>query len=72
MKRIIAITALLLIAAATYITLSGSWIAPRVNKWQASITGENNYYPALTIFILAIPPLLLLLGIRWIWDKKVS
>jgi hypothetical protein len=71
MNRLFGLTAILILAASTFITLSGTWIAPAISRWQADIMGDGQYFPALTIFVLAIPPLLLLLLIkRWTLSRK--
>jgi hypothetical protein len=64
MNRFFGLTSLLILVASTFITLSGTWIAPDISRWQASLMGDGQYFPALTIFLLAIPPLLLLLLIK--------
>jgi hypothetical protein len=65
-KIILVILPLVVIAGSVYITLTGSWISPDINKWQSGILGDNTYFPVFTIFILALPPLLLLAFIKWI------
>ncbi|GEM_PF-5021310 len=69
MKKFLAISPIILLAVATYLTFSNSWIVPDINRWQAGIIGENKYYPAFTICILVLPPLLVLLVIKW-WSEK--
>lgn len=49
---------------AAYVTFSHHPIAVKLNVWQTKMTGDNTYFPALTIFIIALPPLLLLLMIK--------
>ncbi len=71
MKKAIPVFAFAILAAATAVTLSNSWIVPGINLWQTKLVGDNSYFPALTIFILALPPLLLLLAIKW-WVQKRS
>jgi hypothetical protein len=54
-----------LLVAATYLTFSQHPIANSISSWQSNLVGEENkYYPALTICLLALPPLLLLLPIK--------
>jgi hypothetical protein len=72
MKKFFAILPFIIIAASTYFTLTGSWITPGINRWQAKIMGDNKFYPALTIFILALPPLLLLLAIKLLTNNSSS
>lgn len=70
MKKLITVLALLILVAATYCTLSESWIAPRINAWQAKIMGDNDFFPALTIFIMALPPLLVLAAIKLLLQRS--
>lgn len=44
--------------AAVACTLSGAWIVPQINQWQASITGDNKYFPVLTVAVLLLPALI--------------
>jgi hypothetical protein len=67
-----------LLIAATYLTFSQHPIANSISKWQSDLVGEKNkYYPALTICLLALPPLLILLPVkifilRMIKSKKIK
>jgi len=70
MSRFIAISPIILLAFATYLTFSNSWVVPDINRWQAGLMGDNKYFPALTIFILVLPPLLVLLVLKWWMQKK--
>ena len=70
MKKFIALLPFVLLALATYLTFSNSWIVPAINRWQAGLMGHNKYFPALTIFILVLPPLLVLLVVKWWLQKK--
>ncbi|MBL7731703.1 MAG: hypothetical protein JNM88_11040 [Chitinophagaceae bacterium] len=70
MKKVFAFLGLGTLVAATAITFSNSWIAPDINRWQMRITGEPSYYPALTIFILVLPPLIVLVPLKYWWDRK--
>ena len=70
MKKLLAILPFIVIAVSTFITFSGSWVIPEINSWQARVLGDNMYFPALTVFILALPPLLLLLIIKLAIKKK--
>lgn len=69
-KKIFSVLPFAILAAACYITLSNSWIAPSINKWQAGMMGDNKYFPVLTIFILSLPPLLLLFLAKWLTTRK--
>ncbi len=53
-----------LLVAAAYLTLSHHNVAVKINLWQAKVMGDNKYFPVLTIFLLALPPLLLLLLVK--------
>jgi len=61
----------LLIAAAS-LTFAGHPYTITVNSWQAKIMGDNEYFPVLTIFLLALPPLLALLLIKLIVLKLIK
>jgi hypothetical protein len=69
MKKIFFILALAILGTAAFMAKSDFWIVPDINRWQATITGDNKYFPALTVFILALPPLLLLAGIKKLSDR---
>lgn len=54
-----------LLVAATYLTFSQHPIANSISRWQSKlINDKNNYYPALTICLLALPPLIILLLVK--------
>lgn len=72
MKKVVPFLPFIIIGISTWLTLTGRWIVPSVNQWQADIMGDNKYFPALTIFILALPPLLLLVVIKKGWQKRSS
>ncbi len=72
MKKFLAVSPLILLCLATYLTFSNSWIVPGINRWQAGLMGDNKYFPALSIFILILPPLLVLLVIKWWLQKKTG
>jgi hypothetical protein len=63
-NKIFGTIAILILTAATYCTFSNTWPAPEVNQWQAKMMGDTKYFPALTIFIMALPPLFVLLIIK--------
>jgi hypothetical protein len=69
-KKIIAVLPLVILAISTWLTLTNRWVVPAINEWQASMMGDNKYFPVLTIFVLALPPLLVLLLIKKRMDKK--
>lgn len=64
MNKIFGTIAILIFIAATYCTFSNTWPAAELNQWQAKMMGDNKYFPALTIFIMALPPLFVLLIIK--------
>ncbi|MCX6320141.1 MAG: hypothetical protein NTW29_22870 [Bacteroidetes bacterium] len=70
MKTSFLIIAILIIGICTWLTLTDRWIAPAINNWQASITGDGSYFPKLTIIILAVPPLAMMAIWKRIQDKK--
>jgi hypothetical protein len=53
-----------LFIAATYLTFTFHPFAVTINIWQVKMMGHNKYFPVLTIFLLAFPPLLVLLAIK--------
>jgi hypothetical protein len=53
-----------LLIVATYLTFSQHPLANSISSWQVTFLNDNTYFPALTIFLLALPPLLLLLVIK--------
>jgi hypothetical protein len=58
--------------AATYLTFSHHPLANHIRLWQAGLMNEKNkYFPALTIFLLDLPPLLLLLPVKIIILKSI-
>ena len=70
MNKIFGTLAFAILIVATWFTLSHQPIANKINAWQAGMMGDNKFFPSLTIFILALPPLLLLLGIKFMLLKK--
>jgi hypothetical protein len=58
--------AVILLIMATYLTLTHHHFAVTINMWQVKLTGDNKYFPVLTILLLALPPLLLLLLVKLI------
>jgi hypothetical protein len=53
-----------LLIAAAYLTFTQHHFAIAINLWQAKLMGDNKYFPVLTVFLLALPPLVLLLLIK--------
>jgi hypothetical protein len=72
MNKISGTLAFVILIAATWLTISHHPITDKINAWQAGMMGNNKFFPALTIFILALPPLLLLLGIKFIILKRIK
>lgn len=51
-----------ILIVATWLTFSGHPLATQVNRWQMKqMQNSHDYFPVLTIFVLALPPLLVLL-----------
>lgn len=65
MNRFFAYAAILILALSTYIGLSGHRLGMAINRWQASFLGDGSYFPALTIFAVAIPALLILALVKY-------
>lgn len=59
-----------ILLVAMWLALSQLWIAKNINRWQLQVMDGNNFYPFLTAAIIAIPPLLILLGIKKAMLKK--
>jgi hypothetical protein len=72
MNKIFGTLAFAILLVATWLTVSHHPITDKINAWQADMMGDNKFFPALTIFILALPPLLLLLGVRFILLKRLK
>jgi hypothetical protein len=72
MRKLIAVSPILILCFTTWLTLTNRWIVPSVNEWQADVMGDNKYFPALTGFILALPLLLVVLLIKKQTGKKSS
>jgi hypothetical protein len=72
MNKLFGTLAFTILIAATWLTLSHHPITGKINTWQAGMMGENKFFPALTIFILALPPLILLLGVKFIVLKRIK
>lgn len=70
MKNIIKVAPFLVLAVCTWLTFTNSWIVPDINHWQAKLFGDNKFYPALTIFIISLPPLLLLALLKFFLLRK--
>ena len=70
MKTFSLLFAIAVIGTAAFLARSDYWIVPSINRWQAKQLGDQQYFPAFTVFILAIPPLLLLALVHWCWRKK--
>ncbi|GEM_PF-1469539 len=61
--------ALGILIAAVYLTFSHHPLAYVVSKWQSGMMGRDEYFPALTIFLLAIPALLVLMVVKLLLAK---
>ena len=67
---VIAIFAILI--AGTYLGLTGQWIAADINRWQMRVMNDHKYFPALTAFIIAIPPMVALLPLKIIIKRRLK
>ncbi len=72
LNKIFGTAAIIVLSIAVWITLSGQPITQKINAWQANVMGDNKYFPTLTIFLLALPPLLVLLLVKRYLLKKVK
>lgn len=72
LNKIFGTAAIVVLSIAVWITLSGQPIAQKINAWQANMMGDNKYFPTLTIFLLVLPPLLVLLPVKGYLLKKVK
>jgi len=70
MNKIFGTLAFTILIAATWLTLSHQPITDKINLWQAQMMGDNKFFPVMTIFVLVLPLLLLLLGIKVILKKR--
>ncbi len=69
MKKIFFGLAMAILVISAFLAKSNFWIVPSINNWQADLLGENKYFPVLTVFILALPVLLLLAVIKLLSDR---
>lgn len=69
MNTVFGSIALGILVAATYLTFSHHPLANIVNKWQSGMIGSEEYFPALTIFLLTIPALLVLMVVKLLLVK---
>lgn len=70
LDNVFSLLAILTLIAATYLAFSSNPIASIINYWQTKLNGDNKYYPSLTVFLIAIPPLIVLLFVKSILKKK--
>ncbi|MFN8251031.1 MAG: hypothetical protein U0V75_04050 [Ferruginibacter sp.] len=64
MNKIFGTLGIAILIAAAAVTFSHAWPSEVINQWQSVMMGDKTYFPALTICIIALPPLLLLLLIK--------
>lgn len=62
--------AFIIIGVSTFLVLSGNSMATAINEWQAGVMGGHEYFPVLSICLLALPLLLVLLLIKKIIIRK--
>lgn len=72
MKKLLAVSPILILCFTTWLTLSNRWVVPSINEWQANMMGDTKYFPVLTSFILALPLLLIVLLIKKQTEKRSS
>lgn len=73
MNTVFGSTALGILITSVYLTFSRHPLANIVSKWQSGMIGRDEYFPALTIFLLAIPVLLVLMAVKLLlvkWKQK--
>ncbi len=64
MNKVLGLLAIGVLVVAVWLTVSQHPITYKINSWQAAMMGDNKYFPALTICMLALPPLVILLAIK--------
>ncbi len=64
MNKIFGAISIAILITATAVVFSNNWPAGAINSWQAKMMGDNKYFPVLTIFIIALPGLLVVLLIK--------
>jgi hypothetical protein len=72
MNKVFGTLAFAILIIAAWLTLSHQPITDKINTWQAEMMGDNKFFPVLTIFILAFPPLLLLLVIKFFVLRRIK
>jgi hypothetical protein len=55
-----------------YLSFTSTWIAKDINFWQHSTLKANGFYPIVTMFCLFIPPMLLLLPLKFYIKIKLK
>lgn len=70
LNKIFGTAGIVAVCIATWITLSDQPIAQKINLWQADMMDDNKYFPALTIFVLVLPVLLILLLAKMYFLKR--
>jgi hypothetical protein len=72
LNAIFGVIAFGILIAATWLTLSHHTLADKISRWQGEqMNDRRKYFPVLTIFLLALPPLLILLPLK-LFLLKVS
>lgn len=70
LDKLLARLALLALIIGVYLAFSGQWIAKDINTWQTKLNGDGKFYPALTAFLIALPPVLLFLVLKKLMSLK--
>jgi hypothetical protein len=64
LNKIFGTIGILSLIAAVACTLAGAWIVPDINRWQAGLLQDNNYFPMLTAFVLFLPVMIPLVMLK--------
>lgn len=64
---------LIMLCVCAFLAFSGAWIARDIIHWQTEnlSTEAGKYQPAITLFILVIPPLLVLLPVKLLLLNRI-
>lgn len=67
---VVLILALLIFSA--WCAFTNTWLAKDINTWQMGILKKPQFMPALTMFLMFIPPALVLLVVKVFIIKKMK
>lgn len=73
LNKIFGTITFLLLGITAFLGFSGTWIARDVIEWQSKnlSTEAHKYQPVITMFILLMPPLLLLLPVKYFFLRRI-